>query len=488
VAVRSIIDVVVNTGAFQRFAALYARYQQTLAPAVQSWNQINTKVASAASSSKTLQASSASTASSWRTIASHTASVASSLKSATDSLLRWTSISTIVGGLLGVGSLFGLDRLALGVGAGRREATGVGTTYGQQTAFNLSYGRFVDHSFLGRISDAASDPTKSWILRRLGATPQTLAAGNSADIARQILPALEKFAKTTDISKLGLLARALHYTDIISEEELKRLRASQPGELAAQGPKYGARLEAFKRTGTTEEQYQSFAEKLEEAGETIKNTFVIGLQPVIPKLTELSGALTNILVRFLKEIKPADIELLATKIGEFATYLGSPEFKEKLDKFINGMEELGDSLLKWAERLHLVSAPAPTPYEARTTHVAGRPGVLGSFIDAVTDPGQAWENIKRGDKGRVPNTGALGVPSVFGNVNNPNRLPAGGYAPASEESANGFRNSLTRNMGQSLVDVKNASDMSVYFSIQSQAGASTPKAVSMVGWNFGPYQ
>jgi hypothetical protein len=475
VAVRSIIDVVVNTGAFQRFASLYQRYQQTLPAAVASWQQINAKVTSAASSMKTMAVSSSSVSSAWRSIASHTANVASSLKSATDSLLRWTSISTIVGGLLGVGSLFGLDRLALGVGSGRREATGVGTTYGQQTAFNLSYGRFVDQSFLGRVSEASSDPTKSWILRRLGATPQALAAGNSTDIARQILPALEKFAKTTDINKLGLLARALHYTDVISEEELKRLRASQPGELAAQGPKYGARLEAFKRTGATEEQYQSFAEKLEEAGETIKNVFVIGLQPVIPKLTDLSGALTNILVRFLKEIKPSDIELLATKIGELANYLGGEEFKAKLDKFISGMEELGDSLLKWGERLHLISSPGPTPYEARTTHVGGPTGVVGNLVHAVVHPVETYEDIKRGSRLRVPNE-ASGVPSAFGSVSGPkytqDQNPSIGGGTIEENARNNFNNRF---------GVSNQTGSPAWLTLMSAPGASTPTAGVMLG-------
>jgi hypothetical protein len=479
VAVRSIIDVVVNTGAFQRFAAMYARYQQTLPATVDAWKRVTTTMKSLEKSMKDAGSSVKEQYNFWNKVAGKTKEVASNLKSATESLLRWTGITAAISGLIGVGSLWGLDRLALGVGAGRREATGVGTTYGQQTAFNLSYGRFVDHSFLGRISDAASDPTKSWVLRRLGATPQTLAAGNSADIARQILPSLEKFAKTTDINKLGLLAKALHYTDVISEEELKRLRASQPGELAAQGPKYGARLEAFKRTGATEEQYQSFAEKLEEAGETIKNVFVIGLQPVIPKLTELSGALTSILVRFLKEIKPSDIETLATKIGEFATYLGSAEFKERLETFITKLGELGESVVRVAEKFHLIS-PAPLPafqheqgVNESTANVVTKRGILGTVLDPVGTAVDILRGVGNPAQEEIPLPRAR--PNVFGNVAKPDTNPRiGGGSNNMGENFNNYWNA-------SVPQIKNQSSQEVTLTVQSPAGSSTPKAAAMVG-------
>lgn len=465
-----------NTGAFQRFASLYQRYQQSLPQAVAAWQHINNRVNLASVAMRSFNATSAAASSSWRTIASHTANVASSLKSATDSLLRWTSISSIVGGLLGIGSLFGLDRLALGVGAGRREATGVGTTYGQQTAFNLSYGRFVDPGILSRITDVASGP-QSWILRNLGASREALTSGNSVDIARQILPALQKFAKEAPTNQLGLRAHAFQYDKVITLEELNRLKFLG-GELREQDPKYKARLAAFTRTGTTEKDYQDFSDKLEEAGETIKNVFVTGLQPVIPKLTDLSGALTNVLVRFLHEIKPSDIQLLADKIGELATYLGSPEFKEKLDRFINGMEELGDTLLKWGEKLHIIT-PASSQYENITSHRKTREealaehknkyGFFAPLVPMITMEGD-----------RTPNK-PLGVPSVFGSVNNPRNLPVGGFARSDWETTSDFYQYGTKNVGQDLTKIKNMTDRSVYLTITSPAGSATPQATAMIG-------
>jgi hypothetical protein len=473
-AVRSIIDVVVNAGAFQRFASLYQRYQQTLPAAVVSWKRINNLVSLAAASMRLFNATSSAVASSWRTIASNTANVASSLKSATDSLLRWTSISTIVSGLLGIGSLFGLDRLAGSVGRGRREATGVGTTYGQQTAFNLSYGRFVDPSFLGRVSEAASDPTRSWVLHRLGATPEALAGGNSADIARQILPALEKFAKTTDPRLLGLLASRLHYTDIISESELKSLRSSNKGELAGQSALYLDRVSKFNRDSNTEAQYQSFYEKLIEAGETIENVFVKGLQPVIPKLTQLSGVVTDIVVRFLHEIKPSDITAVANGIGGLATYLSGEDFQTKLNLFLTRLEEAGDTLIKFAERLHIISPASPTPYEQRTTHIKTRDenyaehkekyGIFAPLVPMVT-VGET----------RVPNN-PLGVPSAFGSVSGPkytqDQNPSIGGNTIEENARNNFNNRF---------GVSNQTGSPAWLTLMSAPGASTPTAGVMLG-------
>ena len=451
---------------------MYQRYHQTLPANALAWQQINSRVNSAQNSMRSFQASSAASSSYWRTIAAHTASVASSLKSATDSLLRWASISSIIGGLLGVGSLFGLEHLAANVGRGRRESEGVGTSYGQQRAFELTYGRFVDSGFLNRIGESTSDPTRSWVLRRLGATQGALSGGNSVDIARQILPALQQFAKNTPVSQLGLLAKAFHYTDVISLEELKRLRAAQPGEFGQLGQEFGGRVQRFARDPQLEKAYQDFDNTLKDAGESIENAFVKGVAPLIPSFTELSKVLSDIVLRFFKEIKPEDVSKLGTKIKEFADYLGSDEFKQKLEFFIGKVEELGGILVKLIEKLGFFVSPETSPAAPVGKHKM-------SLKESLQKPGGGgfWDYIGGTEVDDANTTVPLPRPrpSVFGNVAKPDTNPRIGAG------ANNMGENFNNYWNASVPQIKNQSSQEVTVTVQSPAGASVPRAASQIG-------
>jgi hypothetical protein len=487
VAVRSIIDVQVNDDKFKRFAALFDRYRGNVDKAAKSMREINEEaggipgdVQAAAKflenmkdSSEKVAAATGRASSLFSNIASSSKTIASSIKSATDSLLRWASISTIVGGLLGVGSLFGLDHLASVVGRGRRESEGVGTSYGEQRAFELTYGRFVDPGFLNRIGESSSDPTRNWVLRRLGASQGALAGGNSVDIARQILPALQQFAKNTPANQLGLLAKAFHYTDIISLEELKRLRAAQPGEFGQLGQEFGGRVARFSRNPQLEKAYQDFDNTLKDAGESIENAFVKGIAPLIPSFTDLSKVLSDIVLRFFKEIKPDDVSKLGTKIKEFADYLGSEDFKVKLTAFIDDIEKLGDIFVKLIEKIGGFVSPETAPAAV----VGKRPM---TFKESLQKPGGGgfWDyiggtTVDTGEEVPLPRR----RPKVFGDVQGPK--------PDTNPSIGGGANNMGENFdaywNASTSKIRNQSSQEVTVTVQSPAGGSVPRAASQIG-------
>ena len=75
----------------------------------------------------------------YDTMEKRTAKIATNLASGTASLLRWASSATTFGVLAGGLGLFGLDRLAEGVGSARKSAMGLGASYGGQKSFMTHY-------------------------------------------------------------------------------------------------------------------------------------------------------------------------------------------------------------------------------------------------------------------------------------------------------------------------------------------------------------
>jgi hypothetical protein len=311
------------------------------------------------------------------------------------------------------------------------------------------------------------------VLRRLGASQGALAGGNSVDIARQILPALQQFAKNTPANQLGLLAKAFHYTDIISLEELKRLRAAQPGEFGQLGQEFGGRVARFNRDPQLEKAYQDFDNTLKDAGESIENAFVKGIAPLIPSFTDLSKVLSDIVLRFFKEIKPDDVALLGNKIKEFADYLGSEEFKTKLESFISKLEELGDNLLKLAEKVGLISGgPAGAPAAA----IGKRPITLK---ESFNKPGGGgfWDyiggtTVETGEDVPLPRR----RPKVFGDVQGPKPDTNPSIA-----GANNMGENFNNYWNASVSKIKNQSSQEVTVTVQSPAGGSVPRAASQIG-------
>src|SRR6185312_3547083 len=154
---RSILDIDVRDAKFQRFLALYERYQHASKAIPQSINEGIKRQSEAASGfergvaamrAKSQLAQEVGAAEdkegkllhqadrSWTSIAHSTKAVASNIWNATTSLLKWTGVLSAVSGLVGVGGLFGINRMAAGVSSQRRTSMGLGMSPGEMQAFN----------------------------------------------------------------------------------------------------------------------------------------------------------------------------------------------------------------------------------------------------------------------------------------------------------------------------------------------------------------
>jgi hypothetical protein len=365
-AVKSIIDVEVNDAAFKSFSALYEKYQKALEKAPGAWAAATKEVQAqrkgfeaiaaailaqndltrrAVAEQKTAGNELERSSRFWREMAQSTKNFASNIKDATVSLLRWGAISGVISGLVGAGGLWGIDRLALGVGASRRSALGLGLGIGEQKAFAANFARLVDpEAFLGSVAGARLDVTKRVGLLGAGLTPGEM-AGDTAQTAIALLRHLKQIADTTNPALYGQVITARRLDQFVSAEDLQRLRATTPGEFNELIRRYGANRGQFDLPPDVARGWQEFATQMSRAGQGIENTFVRGLAPLTPGLAKLSEGVEKVIHAFLgspsleKWITMADQAL-----EKFAGYIGTDEFATKVEDFVKGLGELANAV------------------------------------------------------------------------------------------------------------------------------------------------
>jgi hypothetical protein len=239
----------------------------------------------------------AAAATSWQGIARSTGSVATNIARITSSLIGWTALTGAVTGLLGAGGLFGLERMASGVAMGRRSAMGLGVSFGQQAAFGVNFGRFVDPgSMLGNVAGGLSDVTSDAYRALLVSGVST--KGTPADVSARLLEALPRIFRGVSKDMVGTMAGALGLTNILPVEDIRRYLAAGPGERGAQSRAYRKDIGSLELKHDEQLKWQNFTTALDRAGGTIWAVLVRGLTPLEEPLENLSGSFVKVVEAF----------------------------------------------------------------------------------------------------------------------------------------------------------------------------------------------
>lgn len=366
-AVRSVIDVDVNDEAFKGFKDLFDKYQAQLAKMPGQWGAMGKEAKGMRGSFEAVAAALMAQSEQvrrlvktekesteqarvqdkyWTRMQRATHAIADNIARTTKDLLKWTALTSVFSGLAGAGGLWGIDRLALGVGAGRRTAAGLGMSFGEERAFSLNYGRLIDPGrFLSSVSDIMADPTKQLPLAALGITQRDMAGGTAAT-AVAVLNRVKEWVDKTDPRTMGALAGAMHLGDLgFSTEDLRRLRATTPAEFAGIRNQYTRDASALNLGAGTQRQWQDFAVQMSRAGQMIENVFVRGLSPLVPGLTRLSSAFADA-TRIL--LGSPTVKSWMKGAGEgletFARYVGTPKFKQDVETFAAGLGVLASKI------------------------------------------------------------------------------------------------------------------------------------------------
>ncbi|EMF8384842.1 lytic transglycosylase domain-containing protein [Klebsiella variicola] len=270
--------------------------------------------------------------------------LAGHIKETTASLLLWSGIAGIFTGVLGVGGLFGINRLAATTGAQRFTSLGLGTSIGALDSTAINYQKVLGNpaGTLGAIRDSQMDLSKRWTFQAMG-------INNPDQDPAKLLPQMIRNARDIFVKSGSTLqgANAYGLTNFFTLDDLNRFKNMSDEEITAMEKRAQQDARMLQITDQQARQWQDFNVQLDYSSQSIRNTFVRGLGPLTPQLSKLSDALSGAIDTVLKSPELGKwIDALAGGIERFGNYLASPTFKSDVESFMSGVERLGRVIMK----------------------------------------------------------------------------------------------------------------------------------------------
>ncbi|QLW89496.1 transglycosylase SLT domain-containing protein [Klebsiella oxytoca] len=264
--------------------------------------------------------------------------LAGHIKEATASLLSWGGIVGIFTGVLGVGGLFGINRLAATTGAQRFTSLGLGTSIGALDSTAINYQKALGNpaGTLGAIRDSQMDLSKRWTFQAMG-------INNPDQDPAKLLPQMIRNARDIFVKSGSTLqgANAYGLTNFFTLDDLNRFKNMSDEEITAMEKRAQQDARMLQITDQQARQWQDFNVQLDYSSQSIRNTFVRGLGPLTPQLSKLSDALAGAIDTVLKSPELGKwIDALAGGIKKFGDYLASPDFTSDVNDFMSGVKKM----------------------------------------------------------------------------------------------------------------------------------------------------
>lgn len=360
-AVKSQIDINVNSNEFDALKTAFDKYASALKQTPAAWQNVGrasssaktnfesiadnmklvgSSLAAITTSSKEFYQVTTATARHWKDLALSTKDVAKHILRATESLLKWGGILSLVTGGAG---LWGFDRLAHSVSSQRSAALGSGTTFGNRAAFITNFRTFGDpEGLLGRIAEAQADLRQRSALMRLGLTKEDI----EGDSTEATIKALRGGARRAAQDKAsGTPVGSDAWLELFSGPERIRLR-DNPQEIEERIAKLRADQTSGRFNLDPEQQkaYQDFTTKMEAAGKEIETVFVKGLVDLAGPLEGLSDAVVKLVEKFTDKALPTFIADLVVGIDWLAKEVTKDSFVKKVEGVVGMIGSLAGYL------------------------------------------------------------------------------------------------------------------------------------------------
>lgn len=269
-----------------------------------------------------------------------TKGVAKHLRDAVSSVVKWSTISSLATGLLGAGSLWGIERLASNAGAARRSSMGLGITSGEEQSFGINFQRLFDpNSVLANVQSARNDPSKYAVFSNLGLNP--MSGASNAELANQ----MTLRAKSVYDQGGMPMARAMGLDQIYSEQDLVRLHKMTVQEITDLQAKHAQDQKTLTVNDKLLERWQDLTRSLSISGQKLENVFIRDLGRLAEPIARLSDAFSEAVDKVMRsENLEKWIDDLARGIESLATWLSGPGPENTFKWFMRKLDELATAL------------------------------------------------------------------------------------------------------------------------------------------------
>jgi Transglycosylase-like domain len=368
-ALRSLLQIDVNDDQFKTFHQAFSKYQAELSKLPAGWQSTNAAVAETAvtmegltalmlaqnehmaSLLKAQGAFGAATRSSVHYMGSLQRAahgVAHAIGTATRELLKWGSITSAVSGVLGLGGLWGLEDLASVATSGRRQAMGLGTSYGGPQAFGVEYSPLLSdpNALLNSILTARTDPRSAQFraMLALGYSPGGLAGTDTTMLAAGAVDRIQKWAQQfrNNPLMLGPMSEATGISSLVDRQTLVGLASRNPVEVAEAQERLRRLWQQAQVQDKLLKQWQDLNVTLGESRLKIESAFIVGLTDLAGPLKHLSVAFGDAVAAFLHSAAFKKwIDLAAGALERFAKYMSDPQFEMDVEYVANVLWNFG---------------------------------------------------------------------------------------------------------------------------------------------------
>ena len=374
--VKSVIEIEIEDGEFKAFKTLFDKYDAAVKKMPGAWANVGKESKKAASTFEDAadnvvkQAEHLGRAAKWQeklrkdveatgrifsNMARDTRQMASNISNATISLLKWAGITSVIGGLLGGGGLYGIERLAQGAAGSRRSSLGLGIGVGQQKAFSLNFGRYVDaDSLLSGVSGSLTDYTSRGYTGLLGAgiSKGFLDKHNAADVSAELLHRLPQIFSGTPKGLIGPKLHALGLDEFLSTQDVNRYLGASPQDRAAQHAAYAKDQSGLNVSSETATAWQNLVTQLDRASGKIETILVTGLGKLAGPIGLVSEGFVKAAESFFKsDMLKNGLTSVADGLKTFGEYVNTEKFQTDTKAFITGVGDMASAMISFARKV-----------------------------------------------------------------------------------------------------------------------------------------
>ena len=460
---KPIIDIAINDEAFKHFLETFANYRQKLDEQPEAWKKLE---AAMDSSGAKLEGFSAATKEALAISATNAAMISAEMVKATKAqdgfhaatrrsggamkklhdasekvgasifgiTKHLVKVGSVIGGLAGIGSLFGLDVLAHSAMNTERNSLGLGVSPGMLRSFRINMAPFVGSpDTLLQSTFAAKHSFQGQAMMQLALGRNDIGQMDAGQLATQGMLALHDYWKS--------LPENMRTQEMLKSRGFDTMGFSlRDAELAARTPRKDLRAAAV-QTMNDSSQLEMNAENarswtklsvaLHKAGVLIESTLINQLAPLAEKLSPLTKEIGEDIERLVKVIfNEQTLSAIDSGIKKFTDWIGSGQFIKDIEELGESSKKLGrnveriiDDLGLFADKLDWVAEKfgmkSDQKKEAIKNMVAEGNGTQGMSPDEMPTPWQALKGASDLAKGKA---------REFGDEFNANRRARDGSA------------------------------------------------------------